>query len=194
MGMVYVLRRATDEQLLLLRRRPELIERFLLGEPRESASEETGLIGKIVSPFSFRRPEQILGGVREEGDEVDLDKSWHLLHFLLTGSAAGTEAPESTLLQDWPEIGDVQIGWGRAWAIHSGAIRRFDEALKQIRDEDLFERFDPAEMTRQDVYLGDAFEGDEKAGCEYVLEYLLILRTFVSEAARRGCGAIGYLT
>jgi hypothetical protein len=194
MGMVYVLRRATDEQLSFLRRRPELLERFLFDEPREAAVKATGLMDKLVSAFGFKAPAETLGEPREEGDEIDLDKSWHLLHFLLAGSADGTEAPESTLLQDWPQIGDVEVGWGRAWAIDSEGIRRFDTALTQVREDELFARFDTAEMTRQDVYLGDTFEGDERSGCEYVLEYLLILRTFVSETARRGCGAIGYLT
>jgi hypothetical protein len=193
MGMVYVLRRVTDDQLAMLRRKPELLERFLFEEPAEAAVEETGLMDKLVSSFGFRRTEK-LAPPREEGDEIDLDKSWHLMHFLLTGSADSTDGPESFIVGDWPSIGEVEIGWGKAWAIDSAGIRRFDQVLKGVDEAALFARFDTGEMTEQDVYLGDAFEGDEKTGCEYVLEYLFILRTFVDEAARRGSGAIGYLT
>jgi hypothetical protein len=193
MGMIYVLRRVTDEQLAVLRRHPQRLERFLFDEPVEAAVEKTGLMEKLVNSFGFRRTEK-LGGAREAGDEVDLDKSWHLMHFLLTGSADPTDDEESFLIGDWPAIGDVEIGWGQAWAIDSAGMRRIDETLKRINEAELFARFDTREMAAQDVYLGDTFEGDEEGGCEYVLEYLLILRNFVSEAARRGCGAIGYLT
>jgi hypothetical protein len=194
MGMVYVLRRATSDQLALLRKRPELIERFLYDEPREAAVEATGLMDHLRAVFKFSPPADPLGGPREKGDEIDLDKSWHLMHFLLTGSAEGTDTPTSFLLDDWPPIGDVEIGWGKAWAIDAEGLRRFNEALREVEDDSLCVRFDTERMKAEDVYLADAFEGDEAEGCNYVLHHLSVLRTFVAEAARRNCGAIGYLT
>jgi hypothetical protein len=194
MGMVYVLRRATPDQLALLRTRPQLIERFLFDEPREAAVEATGLMDRLRSAFRFSPRSEPIGGAREDGDEVYLDKSWHLMHFLLTGSDEGTGTPTSFLNENWPEIGDRDIGWGRAWAIEPDGIRQFNDALRDVREGDLCSRFDVQKMKAQDVYLADAFEGDEQEGCNYVLEYLTILRTFVAETAKRGCGAIGYLT
>jgi hypothetical protein len=194
MGMVYVLRRATPDQIALLRKRPQLIERFLYDEPREAAVEATGLMGHLRAAFKFSPPTEAIGGPREEGDEVDLDKSWHLMHFLLTGSGDGTGGPTSFLIEDWPEVGDVEIGWGKAWAIDAGGVRRFHDALRDLDEDALLARFDTEKMKAEDVYLADAFEGDEAEGCNYVLHHLSVLRTFVAEAARRNCGAIGYLT
>lgn len=194
MGMVYVLRRATPAQLALLKKRPQLIERFLFDEPREAAVEAAGLMGRLRTVFNFSPAAESMSGAREDGDEIDLDKSWHLMHFLLTGSAEGTGTPTSFLLGGWPEIGDAEIGWGRAWAIDAQAIRRFADALRGMDDDALCARFDTEKMKAEDVYLADAFEGDEHEGCNYVLHHLSVLRTFVAEAARRNCGAIGYLT
>jgi hypothetical protein len=194
MGMVYVLRRATPDQLALLRKRPQLIERFLFDEPRETAVEATGLMDRLRSVFKFSPNVEPIGGPREEGDEIDLDKSWHLMHFLLAGSAEGTGAPTSFLLEDWPAVGDVDIGWGKAWAIEAEAVRRFNGALRDVDDDALCARYDTEKMKAADVYLADSFEGDEAEACNYVLEYLSVLRTFVAEAAQQGCGAIGYLT
>jgi hypothetical protein len=194
MGMVYVLRRATPDQLALLRKRPQLIERFLFDEPREAAVEATGLMERLRSAFRFTPHSEPIGGAREEGDEIDLDKSWHLMHFLLTGSDEGTGTPTSFLNENWPAVGDVDIGWGKAWAIDAEGIRRFNDALRDVDDDALCARFDTEKMRAEDVYLADAFEGDEAEGCNYVLHHLSVLRTFVAEAARRNCGAIGYLT
>jgi hypothetical protein len=192
--MVYVLRRATRDQLALISRRPQLIERFLFDEPREAAVESTALMDRLRTVFKFTTSPAVMGGVREQGDEIDLDKSWHIMHFLLTGSPEGTGAPTSLLLDDWPTAGDVEIGWGPAWLIDPEGICRFKNALREVVDDDLCARFDTPRMQAEDIYLADAFEGDEAEGCNYVLEYLSILRTFVNEAARRDCGAIGYLT
>jgi hypothetical protein len=194
MGMVYVLRRVTPEQLGFLRRKPEHLEAFLFDEPREAAVEATGLLDRLVEVFNFTRRAETLGVPREEGDEIDLDKSWHLMHFLLTGSAEATGQPESFLVEDWPEIGDVEIGWGRAWAIDAAAIQRFDRALAGVDGRDFADRYDTRAMVQQDVYLAEGFEGDEGGAVEYVLEYLSILRKFVSETAARGCAAIAYLS
>ena len=193
MGMTYVLRRATPEQLALLGRQPQLITRFLFDEPREAAAEATGLMGQLRDQFKFSAPGRPIGGRRVEGDEIDLDKSWHLIHFLLTGSGDCTDDVTSFLVGDWPEIGDIEVGWGRAWAIDAEAVRRFDDALRDTQDDRLCARFDTQQMEVEDVYLADAFEGDEPAGCNYVLHHLAVLRRFVAEAARRGCGAVGYL-
>jgi hypothetical protein len=194
MGMTYVLRRATPNQLALLRTRPMLLERFLFDEPREAAVEATGLMDHLRANFRFSARPEPIGSPREDGDEVALDKSWHLMHFLLTGSGDETDSATSFLLGDWPEIGDVEIGWGRAWAIDADGVRRFHQALGEVDEIELCARFDTAEMMAQDIYLADAFEGDERGGCNYVLFHLATLRTFVAEASERGCGAIGYLT
>ncbi|HEX8668972.1 MAG TPA: DUF1877 family protein [Allosphingosinicella sp.] len=192
--MVYVLRRVTPEQLGFLRRKPEHLEAFLFDEAREAAVEETGLMDRLVSVFGFKRRAEWLGGAREEGDEIDLDKSWHLMHFLLAGSADATGEPESFLVEEWPEIGDVEVGWGRAWAIDAAAVERFDRALSAVEDRALASRYDTVSMVEQDVYLAEGFAGDEEGAVEYVLEYLASLRKFVSETAARGCAAIAYLS
>jgi hypothetical protein len=104
--MVYCLRRATDAQLAMLLRQPMLVERFLYDEAREQAVIRTGLWDRLASNFGFKRNQHPIAGVREDGDEIDLDKSWHVIHFLLTGEAEATDSPLSLLQRPYPNIGD----------------------------------------------------------------------------------------
>ena len=48
------------------------------------------------------------------GGELDLDKAWHGIHFLLTGSAWEGEEPLCYLLAGGQEVGDEDVGYGPA--------------------------------------------------------------------------------
>ena len=117
--MTYHLRRAADDQLGLLLDRPYLIEHFLFGDDLEQRMKSTGLSGMLAEKFGFGRIAPPIAWAYEDGDEIMLDKAWHGIHFLLTGSAEPTGGPLSLLLEEWPEIGDVQIGWRPAVAINA---------------------------------------------------------------------------
>ncbi len=194
MGMVYCLKRATDAQLTMLLRQPMLVENFLYDEAREQTVIRAGLWDKLASNFGFKHHTLPFSCEREEGDEIDIDKSWHVIHYLLTGDAEATDSPLSLLQRAYPSIGDQDIGWGPAFAIDAESMAEFARAVQPIRLSDFRYRFDPVRMSTEEIYLGGSFEADDDEGFEYFEHWFGVLKDFANECAHRRCGAVGSIT
>lgn len=71
--------------------------------------------GQLEEPIAD--PEQIEGFLYESDgssdDEEYLDKAWHGLHFLFTGTAWEGDPPLNFLVSGGREIGDVDVGYRR---------------------------------------------------------------------------------
>jgi len=90
-----------------------------------------------------------------QGEELDLDKAWHGVHYLLTGTAWGGEAPWCYLVFGGDQVGDDEehvIGYGPARILLLPAVTSFYQALTQVDSAWVGTRFDPAEMMRLDIY------------------------------------------
>jgi hypothetical protein len=157
MGMIANFRRLPEADLLRLCEEPELVADYL-GE--EEPPEKFG-------PFA----------------DLDVDKSWHAIHFLLTGSAWEGEPPLNFIAIGGTEIGD-DVGYGPARWLNAAEVASLAAALKNIPTNMLLERFDPAALTAADVYpnIWDRPpEEDDTRG--YVEEYYDMLRSFILDAA-----------
>lgn len=132
------------------------------------------------------RPLQTVDG---ELADCDLDKSWHGIHYLLTGSAEGGAPPLDFLLDGGVAVeGGGEYGARVFTAAQTAAIAA---ALAPIDEATLRRRFDPVAMTKQRVYpsIWDrAPEDDDSLG--YCIDYFAQLKAFVAEAARRGFGLV----
>ena len=137
----------------------------------------------------------------EEDDEsrsepyLDLDKSWHAIHYLLTGSAWEGEPPLSYLLIGGEEVGDIDVGYGPARVLRPDEVRTFDGALSSISADDLRRRFDPKAMMKEDIYpnIWDRdLQQDDVLG--YVLDNYQGLQAFVHDASAKGKGLLIYMT
>jgi hypothetical protein len=130
-----------------------------------------------------------------EVDTIDLDKAWHGIHFMLTGTAWEGEPPLNVLVQGGTVIGEVEVGYGPARGMTAVEVRAIAEALAGIDEAFMRARFDPARMMQLDIYPGiwdrDPAEDDSFGYC---MEYFGALRTFVMRAAERGVGLIISLT
>jgi|SRR5947209_1096153 len=91
----------------------------------------------------LKEPQQILDFLEEERDEIELDKAWHAIHFLLTGSAWEGAGPLYYLISGGHQIGDVDVGYGPARALTSKQAADFDAALYGITADELRKRYDP---------------------------------------------------
>jgi hypothetical protein len=146
-------------------------------------------------------PESITDYLDEEGDDdgdahadLDVDKAWHGIHFLLTGTAWEGEPPLDFVVRGGREVGDVDVGYGPARVFASTEVRAIDAALRPLTREVLAQRFDPAAMSRLEVYpsIWDR-PREEDDTLEYVLEYYESLREFIAGAAREGEALVVYL-
>ncbi|MGH9935284.1 MAG: YfbM family protein [Blastocatellia bacterium] len=109
----------------------------------------------------------------EENEEiggVDLDKAWHGIHFLLTRSAWDGAEPLCYLVKGGEEIGAED---DCARLLRPNQIADWANALSTISSDDLRKRYDPAAMTKTDIYpeIWDRAE-EEQGNLEYLLDYL----------------------
>ena len=132
----------------------------------------------------------------EEREALGLEKGWHGLHWLLTGSAWEGKEPWCYLVLGGQEIDDVDVGYGPARAFTSEKVREWSEALSTLSREELEKRFDPNAMMRNEIYptIWDrALTGEENVS-EWLLEYYDHLRAFLKKAVEKGSGVVLSIT
>lgn len=121
---------------------------------------------------------------------LNMEKAWHLIHYMLAGDPEGGPWPASALLtarainleelERDPEASAIL-------RLDPDEVREFDEHLRMRSDESLLKRFD-LEAARQDgIYLANA---DPDGMDEYVFSILEELREFVSATAAAGDGLL----
>jgi hypothetical protein len=124
-----------------------------------------------------------------DAPRCNLHKAWHAIHFLLTGSAEEAPLPEGYLLDGGHLLGkpDPDEMEAQPRLLSPEAVQIFAEVVRPINEQELRRRFDHAAMLDADVYSIGPHEDDE---FEFVAQFLGELRTFVTEAAEAGHGAV----
>jgi len=156
MGMRTMFRRLSDADLARLRAEPELVADYL-------ERDQPAGFGPVA--------------------DLDIDKAWHAIHFLLTGTAWQGDPPLNFIVTGGVELGD-DLGYGPARALTSGEVRSLAAALETIPPARLLQRFDPAALTAAEIYpqIWDRSpEEDDTRG--YVAEAYDQLWSFVLAAA-----------
>ncbi len=124
-------------------------------------------------------------------EEIDLDKSWHGIHYLLTKTAWEGDPPLNFLLCGGSEVGDIDVGYGPSRAMRAADVLNVRDALESIDRSTLETQFDPSEMTRFDIYptIWDrASDEDDTFG--YCAEYFDELKAFVARTADKKLGIV----
>jgi hypothetical protein len=194
MGMYGTLRRVTVADAERLRADPRLLEAFLFGEPPIVVEERPpGLFGFLLrlTPITVQRTEPAppsdnpLWPPPAPGEDLDLDKAWHGLHFLLTGPADGATEPGCFLLSGGEELGDDDELQVRM--LRPDEVRALAEHLASIGTDELTRRFDPERMTKLEIYPGIWKRPEETdAPRGFLLDAFTGLREFVGGVARDG--------
>lgn len=110
-------------------------------------------------------------------DTLELDKAWHGVHFLLSGSRDGGSGIEGFLLSgdQIEEAGDAEVFY------HSPQnVAAFAELLHQTPPSLLRERFNGDRMDALNIYPESRWS---QAALDYLIEYYERLREFVSKHA-----------
>jgi hypothetical protein len=196
MGMVMGLITLSDANIRRIVDDPPLVWRLVAPddpEPYEQArasqAEATNLLGRLFRRKSGRPPNLEIGD--REGSDVDLDKAWHGIHYLLTGTAWGGDGPLSFLLAGGQTAGDIDVGYGPVRLHFSSEVKRIDKALSATTDGELRSRSRPEEMMKLEIY---PEIWDRPVALGYLIEYLRVLREHVSTAATHGLGLAVYLS
>ena len=118
---------------------------------------------------------------------VDLDRSWHALHWLLNGSAWGGDPPLAWAIHISHDFGD-RVGYGRVGYLSPQQVREVAAALAGFPEDDLFRCYAPEAMESQRVY--GVLRDDPPAKIAYLLRHFQALRAFYADVAARGVSVI----
>src|SRR5262245_14008087 len=163
MRMIAYFRRLPNRDIERLLAEPELVPGYLYLGDQIEAEEGFG-------PFV----------------ELDTDKAWHGIHFLLTGSVEGDDRPECFIFTAGRWVGnedDVGLPYGPARGFPSSEVKQIAEVLAAADEAKLRSRFDPHVMTREQVYpAAGIWEEDDALG--YLIDNYTKLREFIMDAAQ----------
>jgi hypothetical protein len=116
---------------------------------------------------------------------LSLEKSWHGLHYLLTGDAVQGEPPLNFLLDGGATVGDEDIGYGPARILDPALVAEVNAALTGFSESEFDARLDPAAMTAAEIYPNIWHEPRDALKQEYA-GYLRELKEHVHRAAEAG--------
>lgn len=182
MGVGCILKSAREEQLLLLRRDPRLVEVFFDGEAEPAPPSFWNRL--------FRRSAAIPAAMLEQTDcmETDLDKAWHGLHFLFTGTAEEGDLPAAFLLK-----GGSEVGSSGQRAISAAEARGIKDFVHSLSEEALRVRFEPDRMTELDIYPKEIWAGDPEEALGYLLANYEVLRAFTRDVVDENQGFVVWI-
>lgn len=192
MGMIGVLRRVGGDDLRRVLREPRLVLHLL--DEEGFASEpppERGFFARLFGRAEPAAAAAVPVFERTEGDEMDVDKAWHGLHYLLTGTADEGDAPACYLVHGGEEIRGVEVGFATARVIRPAQVRDFADFLTPITRDALLQGYDARRMRELDIYPG--IWDDEEGAREYLWDHFQHLRAFVAASAGRGDGLVIYI-
>ena len=143
-----------------------------------------------ITPEEMRavmRPLVEAGAFGDDNNVLNLQKSWHTLHFLLTGSAEPVDTPLGKVIFGGSDVGP-DLGYGPARFLPAEEVQLIATALAAVSREDLAKRFDLPTMQGAGIYACD--NEDE---LPVALDLLEQVQRFYTESAARGCAMLAYL-
>lgn len=207
MGMTGGLVRASDADIRRLRADRSSLPGFIEGDvwaPPVRRVQPKGILGWLLRLTPITIEEVDPDAVPPEGatlveseSHLDLDKGWQPLHFLLTGTAWEGDEPGCYLVRGGEElVDDDELGYSSIRALTPDQLRRFDHFLSQLSHDTLRQRFDPDRMVALEIYSKLRGRSSVSSPDEILrlLEAFDALRSFTAATAKRGDGAIAYLT
>lgn len=124
-------------------------------------------------------------GARPEGvhDVLELDKAWHGLHYVLSGTVEPGESLLSRAVLGGTEVGEDFSGYGPARCFTVEQVAELARALGDPQvEEQASDRYDPARMTELQIY---PFGWGTDAR-EWIMDAFRSLRSFHAGAAADG--------
>jgi hypothetical protein len=197
MSMLGNIGRASDEVISELHGCPQKIERFLgarIGPP--PVPPQPGFIARFfgAKPKALPElPEPI--ETLADSDLFDLDKFWHIYHYLFTGSAWEGSFPGGFLVSAGKEIGDIDVGYGPARSFASGEVFVLQRFLDGLDRTEMRARLAALPGAAEDLYYsvawGDDVELDKEL--EALTQELQNLKSFIAETTRQKRGLVIWL-
>ncbi|HEG43813.1 MAG TPA: DUF1877 family protein [Phycisphaerales bacterium] len=198
MSMVCSLISISNETINLVRQHPLLVMKLICCEEEfeemvaHRQPSGCGFFAKLFgrkTKESTPLPEYTPGG--NEGLNCELDKAWHGIHFLLTGSALEDNEPLNFLVMGGEDTVGCDIGYGPGRMFTSAQVKQIDGALQDISKEEFESRFDPDKMMELDIYpnIWDRPK-EEDDSLDYISVSFVEMKQFIRNIAEKNMGML----
>src|ERR1700730_16364848 len=159
----------------------------MIGNLRPASDSEIQHL--LASPADITR---FLYGADADGRErLVLNKAWHAIHFVLTGSRLGGDEPLNFLVSEGTPVGEVDVGFGPARVLTSQQVRQIATAMVPIEPEEVARRIDLGKFDQEVIYPGNWQRNG--IGVDYVLTNYRDMRELFVRVAERGEGLVLYI-
>lgn len=126
-----------------------------------------------------------------EMPNLDIDKAWGLLNYLLCGSLGGGEPPLGYIV---PMISAQHLEFedGAAFYLHPEQVMQASQAMQTLGEQQLRERYDFAALMEAEIYpLTD--NEDKEEIFNYINQNYLAIRSYYDEAVSKRRGIVFYI-
>jgi hypothetical protein len=123
------------------------------------------------------------------GPELDIEKAWHGVHWLLCGIPLEAPPPLGDAVLGGEEVGE-DVGYGPARVLDPARVAAVATALRAMSADELAGRFDAVRLDADGVYPAGWSEHGRR---EWLREEYSRLRTFYLEAAGEGSAVLLWL-
>ncbi len=187
MSMNASFRTLSDADLTRLRSSPDIVEDYVLGIEDDPEDDE----GDGSDDDGCGKPPRVPPGFGAFMD-LHVGKVWHAIHFLLTGSAWGGDAPLNFVAVGGSEVGD-DLGYGPPRAFTSDQVSAIAKALEPLPREVLLSRFDAEAFRGAEIYphIWDRTDEDHPG---WIGPYYERVREFIIDAAKHHRAMLVWLT
>jgi hypothetical protein len=187
MSMLGMVGQISDSDIDKLSEEPKRVEQLLNNGTyfEQKQSFWKTLFSKQVKPVYSWTPD---AGNRT----CDMDKAWHLLHFVFTGNAEGGNAPENFIMAGGQEIGE-DFGYGPTRFFRANATEDIGRFVAKLTDQDVRSRLDNERLKGQDlypIYDGELAEEEQT----WILEELVKLKDFFQQTIKERKGFYVYIS
>jgi len=195
MSMIGNLSRIPEDVRVTLHKNPAAIIGVLYPDFIEEPVRKPGFIARLfgrkpADPTPPPKPIHVLS----ETDTIDIDKAWHILHFLFTGSDWEGDFPQGFLVSCGEPVGDVDVGYGPARSFTPAQVREIAGYLSGLDRTELRSRLDPDKMHKMEIYpsIWKSCENPDDEW-EYIEGGLNQVTRFVGEAAEKDLALLVYI-
>jgi hypothetical protein len=115
---------------------------------------------------------------------LDIDKTWHIIHFLLNGSPWDGYGPLFGCVLGGAPLTEEDLGYGPARYLSPGEVHETAAAVHEVPFLQLWKRLNPVRVQQAKLYWSDTPDSEA-----YARENYLSLQSFF-EAASRGNEAV----
>jgi len=122
---------------------------------------------------------------------LDIDKSWHLIHFLLNGATWEGTPPFGWVVLGGRELPNTDAGYGPYRVLEPEEVKSASVALEKVAAEELWSRFRLDVVRKADIYpSGWIGSGQER---DYILHHYRALQAHFARAASKNEGMLLYI-